>query len=83
MKIEAKVTTLRCFEKIRFCMKYIAKNELVRILIARYCRSTCYATYIYLFLSTLDGECFSALGNFGEWLLGMCVIFSRMFNFAI
>ena len=37
MKIEAKMTTLRCFEKIRFYMKYIAKNELVRILIARYC----------------------------------------------
>ena len=39
MKIEAKITALHCFEKIRFCMKYKAKNELVRILIARYCIS--------------------------------------------
>ena len=45
MKIEAKITTLRCFEKIRFCMKYLAKNELVRILIA--CLYT-YCTLLYI-----------------------------------
>ena len=37
MKIEATMTKLCCFEKIRFYMKYIAKNEFVQILIARYC----------------------------------------------
>ena len=31
MKIEAKITTLRCCEKIRVCMKYLPKKELVRI----------------------------------------------------
>ena len=38
IKIEAKMTKLCCFEKM-VCTKYIAKNELVRILFARYCTS--------------------------------------------
>ena len=36
MRIEAKLTILRCFEK-KDCVWNIGKNELVRILIARYC----------------------------------------------
>ena len=43
MKIEAKMITLHCFEKIRFCMIYIAKNGL------------CPNTYCTLMISYLKG----------------------------
>ena len=33
MKIAAKMTTLHCFEKIRFCMKYRAKTNLSEYLL--------------------------------------------------
>ena len=33
MKIEVNMTTLHCFEKLRFCMEYIAKTNLSKYLL--------------------------------------------------